>query len=219
VSTLEELSQCLAQVNFLFLVYAATFLLKLKASNSRFSQLVTGEEVSSLLLQSIADCQRASTSSKHAAGTAHIVLRVLLASWRAREAGQAASVSGRTSAEPEPSSLLSGGNNSGQGCGGSINQNSLTASSLISAQDGGGTRGVHSGGGGTQQQPAEGQGGTTTATPGGLCPQSDALDAFLSDTQLFSSALLSQGTQFLDWTANLDPTTEIELQHMSEESR
>jgi hypothetical protein len=162
--------------------------------------------VSSLLLQSIADCQRASTSRKHAAGTAHIVLRVLLASWRAREAGQVASVSERTSVEPESSSL-SGSKDAAPG-GGTLHQGTVAPATLICGQDGR-TR-TRSGRGGPQP---EGQ--TMTAAPG-FYLQPDALEAFLSDTQLFSSALLSQGTQFLDWTTNLDPTPELELQQLSQ---
>jgi hypothetical protein len=184
-------------VNFLFLVYAVTFLLKLKASNTRFSQLVTGEEISELLHQSISDCQQASTSSKHAAGTAHLVLRVLSASWRAREAGQGASVSGRTSVEPESS------HSSGDAQGAA---NPAATSSAAASQIGGG-------GGGTSRartrsglQSAEGN-----ATLGGLQP--DALDAFLADNQLFGSALLSQGTPFLDWTSTTT-TAETELQQV-----
>lgn len=69
-------------VNFLYILFSGVFLLKVKASNSRFSLLVDADDLHRLLVQAIADCQSAINSPKHAAGTASFMLRALLASWR-----------------------------------------------------------------------------------------------------------------------------------------
>lgn len=73
-------------VNFLLLLYAAVFLIKVKASNTRFAQLVDSDELQGLMLQSISDCQAATCSSKHAASTCMIMLRALFSSWKAMSA-------------------------------------------------------------------------------------------------------------------------------------
>lgn len=77
-------------VNFLLLLYAAVFLIKVKASNTRFSSLVDTEELQHLLVQAINDCQAATCSQKHAAATCMIMLRALFASWRAMRSNAAA---------------------------------------------------------------------------------------------------------------------------------
>lgn len=73
-------------VNFLLLLYGAVFLIKVKASNTRFAQLVDSEELQTLMLQSIQDCQEATCSSKHAASTCMIMLRALYSSWKTMSA-------------------------------------------------------------------------------------------------------------------------------------
>ncbi|KAH8918335.1 hypothetical protein BT69DRAFT_1338248 [Atractiella rhizophila] len=78
-------------VNFLYVLYSAVFLLKVKVSNSRFAQLVDDDELLRLLLQAIDDCQGATVSPHHAAGTIQVMLKALLASWRAMKTGQALS--------------------------------------------------------------------------------------------------------------------------------
>ncbi|KAK4051785.1 hypothetical protein OIO90_004609 [Microbotryomycetes sp. JL221] len=70
-------------VNFLLLLYAAVFLVKVKVSNTRFSDLVDAQELQTLLLTNIQDCQAATCSERHAASTCHTLLRALLASWKA----------------------------------------------------------------------------------------------------------------------------------------
>ncbi|GAA99939.1 hypothetical protein E5Q_06642, partial [Mixia osmundae IAM 14324] len=62
-------------------VYAAVFLIKVKVSKSR----LVSDDLHRAVVQTITDCQNATTDARHAAGTAHIMLRVLLASWRAME--------------------------------------------------------------------------------------------------------------------------------------
>lgn len=81
-------------VNFLLLLYAAVFLIKVSASNSRFAQLVDSEELQALMLQSIADCNAATCSSKHAASTCMIMLRALFASWKAMTSHNGANANG-----------------------------------------------------------------------------------------------------------------------------
>ncbi|SCV73644.1 BQ2448_6074 [Microbotryum intermedium] len=70
-------------VNFLLILYGAVFLIKVKVSNTRFSQLVDADELQRLLLQAIYDCQAATCSPRHAASTACTMLRALLASFKA----------------------------------------------------------------------------------------------------------------------------------------
>ncbi|SCZ88690.1 BZ3500_MvSof-1268-A1-R1_Chr10-2g03047 [Microbotryum saponariae] len=70
-------------VNFLLILYGAVFLIKVKVSNTRFSQLVDADELQQLLVQAIYDCQAATCSPRHAASTACTMLRALLASFKA----------------------------------------------------------------------------------------------------------------------------------------
>lgn len=70
-------------VNFLLMLYAAVFLVKLKVSNTRFAELVNSEDLERLLSQAIQDSQAATFTDRHAAATSHTLLRAVLASWKA----------------------------------------------------------------------------------------------------------------------------------------
>lgn len=83
------LLHCL-DVNFLLMLYAAVFLVKVKVSNTRFAELVDSDELQSLLLQAIGDCQAAASSDRHAASTCYTLLRALFASWKAMSSAAAA---------------------------------------------------------------------------------------------------------------------------------
>ncbi|GAA6038041.1 hypothetical protein JCM8097_007513 [Rhodosporidiobolus ruineniae] len=75
-------------VNFLLMLYSTVFLVKVRVSNSRFAQLVAPEELETLLLRLMKDCQEAAQGDgKHAALTCFVMVRALGASWRAMEGG------------------------------------------------------------------------------------------------------------------------------------
>ena len=70
------------------MLYAAVFLVKVRVSNSRFSQLVDGEELEQLLLAVMRDCQVAAQGDlRHSAMTCLLLTRALGASWKALETG------------------------------------------------------------------------------------------------------------------------------------
>lgn len=69
------------------LLYAAVFLLKVRVSESRFSQLVAGEELERLIRQAIDDCSSAMISERHATGSVARMFKALLATWRKMNAG------------------------------------------------------------------------------------------------------------------------------------
>ncbi|KAK4047607.1 Phosphatidylinositol 4-kinase pik1alpha (PI4-kinase)(PtdIns-4-kinase) [Microbotryomycetes sp. JL201] len=81
-------------VNFLLLLYAAVFLVKVKVSNTRFSDLVDADELQKLLITNIQDCQAATCSERHAAATCNTLLRALLTSWKAMSQAQAQQMAG-----------------------------------------------------------------------------------------------------------------------------
>lgn len=64
------------------MLYGAVFLVKVKASNTRFAELVDAAELQSLLVQAIQDCRQATSAENHAAATSAKLLRAVLASWR-----------------------------------------------------------------------------------------------------------------------------------------
>ncbi|GAA5942811.1 Zn(II)2Cys6 transcription factor [Sporobolomyces koalae] len=75
-------------VNFLLMLYAAVFLVKVRVSNSRFSQLVASDELEQLLLTVMRDCQVAAQGDlRHSAMTCLLMTRALGASWKALENG------------------------------------------------------------------------------------------------------------------------------------
>ncbi|GAA6064356.1 hypothetical protein JCM10212_001837 [Sporobolomyces blumeae] len=90
-------------VNFLLLLYATVFLVKVRVSNSRFSQLVDSDELEQLLLTVMRDCQIAAQGDpRHAATTCLLMTRALGASWKALEnegRSRAASLRGETEDE------------------------------------------------------------------------------------------------------------------------
>ncbi|GAA6022022.1 hypothetical protein JCM11491_005496 [Sporobolomyces phaffii] len=85
-------------VNFLLMLYAAVFLVKVRVSNSRFSELVAGDELEQLLLSVMRDCQVAAQGDlRHSAMTCLLLTRALGVSWKALENGgrsRAASIKG-----------------------------------------------------------------------------------------------------------------------------
>lgn len=212
-------------VNFLLLLYAAVFLIKVKASNTRFAQLVDSDELQGLMLQSISDCQAATCSSKHAASTCMIMLRALFSSWKAMSA-------------PTATSGGASFNGNGGQHGGNLSESELASSHTGGelshlrglATDGTSDPFAHTSALGLQgtlsglptsptpytyaaspfhasSRPSGqyGGGGSGTQTPNfysnGLNynPQ-DPLDSFLNDTHFFNSVLVSQGADgFFSW--------------------
>lgn len=74
-------------VNFLLLMYAAVFLIKLKAcAPPKFAAQVDAGELQRLVAQCTEDCARAATSPNHSASTCQLMLRALMASWRKLDA-------------------------------------------------------------------------------------------------------------------------------------
>ncbi|GAA5884889.1 hypothetical protein JCM16303_005337 [Sporobolomyces ruberrimus] len=90
-------------VNFLLMLYAAVFLVKVRVSNSRFSELVASDELEQLLLSVMRDCQVAAQGDlRHSAGTCLLLTRALGVSWKALENGgrsRAASIKGEVEDE------------------------------------------------------------------------------------------------------------------------
>ncbi|GAA5955855.1 hypothetical protein JCM3765_000017 [Sporobolomyces pararoseus] len=75
-------------VNFLLMLYAAVFLVKVRVSNSRFSELVASDELEQLLLTVMRDCQVAAQGDlRHSAMTCLLLTRALGVSWKALENG------------------------------------------------------------------------------------------------------------------------------------
>jgi hypothetical protein len=216
-------------VNFLLLLYAAVFLIKVKASNTRFAQLVDSDELQVLMLQSIHDCQAATCSSKHAASTCMVMLRALFASWKAMSGAP-------------------GGSSVGLGRGGHSRAGSEPASDAYSSTHGhlhmrgmapdgssdpfanvGTSLGLHGTLAGAPTSPSpftalSGVGGGYTTSPfastsrgmhggsmsgthtpsfyanGSSYNPGDPLDSFLNDTHFFNSVLVSQGADgFFSW--------------------
>jgi hypothetical protein len=210
-------------VNFLLLLYAAVFLIKVKASNSRFAQLVDSDELQALLLQSIADCNAATCSHKHAASTCMIMLRALFASWKAMSGGGApGNGSNGSVSRPGHSRRASGATND---LNGNSQHHAMALQMRGMATDGssdpfasGGIHGTLSGAapdspgayssfygnGNANAFSSTSRGGgfmSGTHTPSHYAngsfshinTTSDSLDLFLNDTHFFNSVLVSQG--------------------------
>ncbi|GAA93480.1 hypothetical protein E5Q_00121 [Mixia osmundae IAM 14324] len=194
-------------VNFLIVVYAAVFLIKVKVSKSRFSQLVVSDDLHRAVVQTITDCQNATTDARHAAGTAHIMLRVLLASWRAMETGQlggslpkfgseinAAHQPGLTGASDHSDVTLAPAAVSPTM---PLNQPLPTSSYSYTAPT---NRSGHLSGTHTPSAFASANNGQGTTVG------NDPLDLFLSESHFFESVLTSQGQdQFFAWQ-QVDPS-------------
>ena len=73
--------------SFLYLLYAAVLLIKLKLLSPAFARLIDSDELADIIHQAIADCQAISSSPRTAPGTTVQCLRVVIASWRAKEFG------------------------------------------------------------------------------------------------------------------------------------
>ncbi|BGP41663.1 hypothetical protein JCM10449v2_005654 [Rhodotorula kratochvilovae] len=85
-------------VNFLLMLYSSVFLVKVRVSNSRFSQLVDPVELEAQLLQLMRDCQDAAHGdARHAAMTCFVIVHALGASWKALETGAGGARSRATS--------------------------------------------------------------------------------------------------------------------------
>lgn len=70
------------------MLYAAVFLVKVRVSNSRFSELVASDELEQLLLTVMRDCQVAAQGDlRHSAMTCLLLTRALGVSWKALENG------------------------------------------------------------------------------------------------------------------------------------
>jgi len=70
------------------MLYAAVFLVKVRVSNSRFSELVASDELEQLLLSVMRDCQVAAQGDlRHSAMTCLLLTRALGVSWKALENG------------------------------------------------------------------------------------------------------------------------------------
>lgn len=206
-------------VNFLLLLYAAVFLIKVKASNSRFAQLVDSDELQALMLQSITDCNAATCSSKHAASTCMVMLRALFASWKAMSSQPAGTKTGRSRANSTTTGLGDGGEYNAMHMRGMATDGSsdpfstgihgtlaagvpaspspyafFNNNAFSSTNRNGSARGSLSG----------------THTPshyanGSAYNPGDSLDSFLNDTHFFNSVLVSQGADgFFSWAEGLE---------------
>lgn len=206
-------------VNFLLLLYAAVFLLKVKASNTRFTQLVDSDELHMLMLQSIHDCQAATCSSKHAASTCGTMLRALFASWKAMSSVTAAQANGGHSrGERQADGDFVGDHLRGMAADGSSDPFATHGSSL----------GLHGTLAGAPTSPSpysflsspfatvgrpHGQGSGSlsgTATPSHYA--NGTANNFLDDTNFFQSVLVSQGADgFFSWAEGFDSAAGMEM--------
>lgn len=177
-------------VNFLLLLYAAVFLIKVKASNTRFSSLVDDGELQHRLTQCIVDCRNAGAGERHASATCSIMLRALLASWKAIGAAGAHDALtefgvGDSSAMLHPRRHLSGIDTP------TGPPSTAPYAFLASPFANGGTSGTRTPNGGV---------GANNYGYG----LSDPLDHFLADTNFFNSVLVSQGADgFFSWADSM----------------
>ena len=191
--------------------YRRVFLIKVKASNSRFAQLVDSDELQALMLQSITDCNAATCSSKHAASTCMIMLRALFASWKVMS-GQSNGTQVLKNGRSRSGSASAGDTNSmhmrGMAADGSSDPFSAGIHGTLSAgvpaspspytsfYNNNFSSSRHGGGGGSMS-------GTHTPSHfanGQAYNPTDPLDSFLNDTHFFNSVLVSQGADgFFSW--------------------
>ncbi|KAI5474642.1 Zn(2)-C6 transcription factor [Pseudohyphozyma bogoriensis] len=212
-ATLGVLLHC-PDVNFLLLLYAAVFLIKMKASNSQFTSLVNSEELEGILSTAISDCGNArggagrnADGGENAAGTCEMMLKALLASWRAMERTKEersrepsgvlnTSVAPPASAgltldlPPNPFSSMSSYQNLHSTLGSHIPPSPAPYSFPTSTQPGTG----HVSG---TQTPSNSLGLGLSSLGGG---NGGGLEGFLNDTNFFHSVLVSQGADgFFAW--------------------
>lgn len=204
-------------VNFLLLLYAAVFLLKVKASNTRFAQLVDSDELQTLMLQSIHDCQAATCSSKHAASTCGTMLRALFASWKAMSSVGPPVDGGHSRGTSQTEGDFAQEHLRGMAADGSSDPFANHANSL----------GFHGTLAGAPTSPSpysflsspfatmgrpQGQGSGSlsgTATPSLYA--SGTANHFLDDTNFFQSVLVSQGADgFFSWAEGFDSAVGME---------
>ncbi|KAM0752863.1 hypothetical protein T439DRAFT_184423 [Meredithblackwellia eburnea MCA 4105] len=191
-------------VNFLLLLYAAVFLLKVKASNTRFTSLVDDEAVQQRMTQCIIDCRNASAGEGHASATCAFMLRALLGSWKAMGVASAIMHDGETNTVPVmghgfDASAFTGGVPIDPGLATPTGPPSAAPYAFISSTP-------FAGGGGN------GGSGTRTPNPNGGTTGlglSDPLDHFFADTNFFNSVLVSQGADgFFSWADGLGSATD-----------
>ena len=190
-------------VNFLLLLYAAVFLVKVKASGTRFAELVDTNELQMLLVQAIQDCQAATTTDRHAASPSYTLLRAVLASWKQMMAhGGAGSGNGHSRA---------GSLYGGEHVGATAAETSPQLGAPAAPSNGLGLHGTLAGAGFTvsgpptpapypfanspfaHPRPSNGYfGGSAAPSVNGDHPM-EPVDTFLTDTGFFNSMLISQG--------------------------
>ncbi|KAL8276774.1 hypothetical protein RQP46_010830 [Phenoliferia psychrophenolica] len=210
-------------VNFLLLLYAAVFLIKVKASNTRFSSLVDDGELQHRITQCIVDCRNAGAGDRHASATCSLMLRALLASWKAMGAvsHQPQVGQGQQQQQQAHDEIVYGGTSGAGQHGGLVaHHGGLAAGDAITHQRHSHQNGGVVGGHDTPTGPPSSapyaflnspfaNGGTPgTRTPNGGNSSnasgqgngnnygyglSDPLDHFLADTNFFNSVLVSQG--------------------------
>ncbi|GAA5821837.1 hypothetical protein JCM3770_005556 [Rhodotorula araucariae] len=96
-------------VNFLLMLYSSVFLVKVRVSNSRFSQLVDPVELEAQLLQLMRDCQEAAHGDpRHSAMTCFVIVHALGASWKALETGAGLARSRATSVRGDDDDAATG---------------------------------------------------------------------------------------------------------------
>lgn len=187
--------------------FITVFLIKVKASNSRFAQLVDSDELQTLMLQSIADCNAATCSSKHAASTCMIMLRALYSSWKAMSSQPGTNSAAQTghsrrtsvAGEDFDSMHMRGMATDGSSDPFSGMHGTLAAGVVPPSTSAYGYPG--------HQNPfAANRSLSGTHTPShfgnGAFVPTDSFDSFLNDTHFFDSVLISRGADgFFSWPA------------------
>lgn len=199
-------------VNFLLMLYAAVFLVKLKVSNTRFAELVNSEDLERLLSQAIQDSHAATFTDRHAAATSHTLLRAVLASWKALVHGG--------SGGPSRATSLHGGEH-GMAYGSMEEQHSTLGLGLqgtlagLSQPSGPNTPApypfLHSPFSASRQNPGGYFQGSHSHAPSlngdsmsAAMEPLDGLGNFLSDTGFWGNILVPQGADgFFSWTEGL----------------
>ena len=88
--------------SFLYTLYATVLLVKLKLLSPSVGRLIDSDELAGLIHRSISDCQGISHSPRTAPGTLVQCLRVVIASWRAKELGPSSNRSRASSPQHQP---------------------------------------------------------------------------------------------------------------------